>query len=162
LGKKFPIFIKLNTQDYIQNGLTLDEGKQIAKILIDTGYDAIEPSSGLNDIKFSEGKTYPCFILKSKEDENYFLPKVHALKPEMKDRPIILQGGIRNPSVADEFIRNKVADFVALSRPLIYEPNLPNRWKDGDFTPSLCTNCNLCLNVGATDTVYCVVKKKKS
>jgi 2,4-dienoyl-CoA reductase-like NADH-dependent reductase (Old Yellow Enzyme family) len=160
LGKKFPIFLKLNTRDYIQNGLTLNEGKEIAKILIDTGYDAIEPSSGLNDIRFSEGKTYPCFILKSKEDQNYFLPNVQMLKPIMKDRSIILQGGIRNPTVANEFIKNKVADFIALSRPLIYEPNLPDRWKSGDLTPPLCTNCNSCLNVGATDTVYCVVKKK--
>ncbi|MHA2006613.1 MAG: NADH:flavin oxidoreductase [Promethearchaeota archaeon] len=160
LGKNFPIFIKLNTQDYIQNGLTLNEGKEIAKILIDTGYDAIEPSSGLYNLNFSAGKVYPCTILKSEEDENYFLPNVRLLKPVMKDHPIILQGGIRNPMVADEFIKNRVADFIALSRPLIYEPNLPNRWKSGDFTPPLCTNCNSCLNVGATDTVYCVVKKK--
>ena len=111
-------------------------------------------------MRFTGGTIYPVVMFKSKEEENYFLPKVQMLKSVMKDRPIILQGGIRNPSMADEFIKENVTDFIALSRPLVYEPNLPNRWMDGDLSPPLCTNCNSCLNVGATDTVYCVVKKK--
>jgi 2,4-dienoyl-CoA reductase-like NADH-dependent reductase (Old Yellow Enzyme family) len=60
----------------------------------------------------------------------------------------------------EEFIKENIADFIALSRPLIYEPELPNRWKAGDISPPLCTNYNVCLAVAATDTAYCVVKKK--
>ena len=156
MGKNFPIFIKLNTQDYIQKGLTLKEGVEVAKILIDTGYDAIEPSSGMNDIRFNEGKTYPLVNIKSKEDENYFLPNVEMLKPIMKDRPIILQGGIRNPLIAEKLIQENMTDFIAMSNPLIYEPNLPNRWKSGDLSPSLCTNCNACLGVAFRDSLFCV------
>ncbi len=127
LSKNFPIFIKLNTQDYLQEGLTLEEGKEVAKILIDIGYDAIEPSSGRYNLKFGSKKTYPSVILKSKDDENYFLPNVKILKPIMKSRPIIFQGGIRNPLTAEKFIQENSVDFIAMSRPLIYEPDLPNR-----------------------------------
>lgn len=161
IGKYFPILIKLNTMDYLQEGLRLDEGKEIAKILIDTGYNAIEPSSGRYDLRFSRRKTYPTVIFKSKDDENYFLPNVKELKPIMKDRPIILQGGIRDPLLAEKFLQEKVADFIALSRPLVYEPDLPNRWKNGDLSPPLCTNCNACLGVANTSPVYCVIKKNQ-
>ena len=160
VDKNFPIIIKLNTSDYLQDGLTLDEAKEIANILIETGYDAIEPSSGRYDLKFSKRKTYPSVMLKSGENQNYFLQNVLKLKPIMKGRPIILQGGVRDPIIIEDFLKDNIADFIALSRPLIYEPNLPNRWKNGDLTPPLCTNCNGCLTVAATDTMYCIVKEK--
>jgi len=160
LDKNFPIIIKLNTKDYLQEGLRLEEGKRIAKILIEAGYDAIEPSSGRYDLKFSKRKTYPTVMDKSGENQNYFLQNVKMLKPVMRGRPIILQGGIRNPLIMEEIIKETIADFIALSRPLIYEPDLPNRWKNGDLSLPLCTNCNGCLTVAATDTAYCVVKKK--
>jgi 2,4-dienoyl-CoA reductase-like NADH-dependent reductase (Old Yellow Enzyme family) len=160
VDKNFPIIIKLNTRDYLPEGLTLEEGKETAKILIDTGYDAIEPSSGRYDLKFSKRKTYPSVMDKSGENQNYFLQNVKMLKPIMRGRPIILQGGLRNPLEMEEFITESITDFIALSRPLIYEPDLPNRWKKGDLSPPLCTSCNSCLAVAATDTAYCVVKKK--
>ena len=160
VDKNFPILIKLNTMDYLQGGLRLDEAKNIANILIETGYDAIEPSSGRYNLKFSSRKTYPSVMDKSEKNENYFLQNVKRLKPIMRGRPIILQGGIRNPLVIEEFIKENVAEFIALSRPLIYEPDLPKRWKNGDLSPPLCTNCNACLAVAATDTVYCVLLKK--
>jgi len=160
VDKNFPILIKLNTMDYLQGGLRLDEAKNIAKILIETGYDAIEPSSGRYNLKFSSRKTYPSVMDKSEKNENYFLQNVKRLKPIMRGRPIILQGGIRNPVVIEEFIKDNTTDFIALSRPLLYEPDLPMRWKNGDLSPPLCTSCNACLAVAATDTAYCVVKKK--
>ncbi|MFX1278419.1 MAG: NADH:flavin oxidoreductase [Promethearchaeota archaeon] len=160
VDNNFPIIIKLNTKDYLQDGLTLDEAKEIAKILIDTGYDAIEPSSGRYDLGFSNRKTYPSVMIKSEESQNYFLQNVLKLKPIMKDHSIILQGGVRNPLIMESFLNDNITDFIALSRPLIYEPNLPNRWKNGDLTPPLCTNCNGCITVAANDTAYCIVKKK--
>lgn len=160
VDKNFPILIKLNTMDYLQGGLRLDEAKNIAKILIETGYDAIEPSSGRYNLKFSSRKTYPSVMDKSEKNENYFLQNVKRLKPIMRGRPIILQGGIRNPVVIEEFIKDNTTDFIALSRPLLYEPDLPMRWKNGDLSPPLCISCNACLAVAVTDTAYCVVKKK--
>lgn len=160
VDKNFPIIIKLNTRDYLQDGLTLDEAKQIAKILIETGYDAIEPSSGRYDLKFSKRKTYPSVMVKSEENQNYFLQNLLKLKPIMNGRPIILQGGVRNPLIMEDFLKDGIADFIALSRPLIYEPDLPKRWKNGDLGPPLCTSCNGCLTVAATDTLYCIVKNQ--
>jgi len=160
IGKNFPIFIKLNTRDYCEGGLTLEEAKKVAKILIDTGYDAIEPSSGIVDFKFTERKTYAAVMFETEEEGNYFLPNVNALKPVMNDRPIILMGGVRNPISADKMINENVTDFIALSRPLIREPDLANRWKGGDISPAHCINCNGCMGASMKGGTYCVQLEK--
>jgi 2,4-dienoyl-CoA reductase-like NADH-dependent reductase (Old Yellow Enzyme family) len=53
-------------------------------------------------------------------------------------------------------------DFVAISRPLIREPALPNRWKAGDRRPAACISCNGCFKPGVQEGgIYCVQEKKK-
>ena len=160
VGKNFPIIIKLNTIDYLKNGLTIDDGKEITKMLVNTGFAAIEPSSGRTDIRISKGKTYPSVIVKSEEDENYFLPNDKVLKPITKDCALILMGGVRNPISAEDYLKNGIVDFVSMSRPLIYEPDLPNRWKNGDLSLPLCNYCTACLGTGLRGPVHCIVKKK--
>jgi len=161
LGTEFPITIKLSTQDFLGEGkgLTLGEGVEIAKQLVDLGFDAIEPTSGRTNLKATNKKSYPSVIFSSTEDENYYLPNAKAIKRIMKDCPLIFMGGIRNPLSADKFLAEKTADFISMCRPLIYEPDLPDRWRDGDLTPALCTNCNACFGIGERRKVYCVVKK---
>ena len=78
----------------------------------------------------------------------------------MKESKMILMGGVRNPQVAEKFLQEKIANFVSLSRPLIYEPDLPNRWKSGDFSPPLCTSCNQCFATIMSGPLHCPVKKK--
>ena len=76
------------------------------------------------------------------------------------DCTIILMGGVRNPLSAEKFLQEGSADFISMSRPLVYEPDLPNRWKSGDLSPALCTSCTACLGSGLRGPVHCIVKKK--
>jgi len=161
LGKEFPITIKLQVQDFVPQGLMLDEGKDIVKILIDTGFDAIEPSGGLAETLVGTKEAYPSKSIKTPEEENYFLPMVEEIKPLMKDNRLILMGGIRNPVFAEKMLENNVADFISLSRPFIFEPSLPNRWKSGDTSPTKCISCNSCYMTMMTGPVHCVVRKKQ-
>ena len=159
--KNYPLTIKLQTQDFIQGGLNLDDSKEIVEILCSKSkYDAIEPSGGGNYLKQGE-KSYPSVIINSESEQNYFLPTAKVLKPMMKNIPLILVGGIRNPIVADAIIREKHADFISLGRPLIREPNLPNRWANGDYSPSKCTSCNECyLTIVPPGNFHCPVKRR--
>lgn len=160
VGKNFPILVKLQTQDFIPEGLALEEAKEIVKILVDAGFDAIEPSGGGAEA-MGAGKPYPSMIVKKPEDENYFLPTIKKLKPYMKNSALILMGGIKNPISAEEILKEKTADFIAMSRPLIYEPDLANRWKSGDHSPAKCKSCNSCYFVMMSNPLYCVVKQKR-
>ena len=160
VGKNFPIFLKLQTKDYFPEGLTLEEGKEIAKIVVNTGYDAVEISGGSMELIVKKLDPYPILVVKSPEQENYFLPIIKELKPVLKDIPVILMGGVKNPQLAEKVLQEKDADFIALCRPLIYEPDLPNRWKNGDLSPPLCTSCNQCFGTIMSGPVHCPIKKK--
>jgi 2,4-dienoyl-CoA reductase-like NADH-dependent reductase (Old Yellow Enzyme family) len=160
IGKDFPIIVKLQTDDDIPGGLMINESIEVAKILVETGYDAIEPSGGMGESILINKNPLPSKFIKKPEDENYFLPIAKKLKPIMQDCPLILVGGIRNPLSAEKILREKIADFISMSRPLIYEPDLPNRWKSGDLSPASCISCNSCFMTMMQGKVYCVVKKK--
>jgi len=160
VGKNFPITIKLQTDDDILGGLNLADAVEIAKILVETGYDAIEPSGGIGESITMNKNPLPSRFIKSPEDENYFLESAKKLKPVMKDCPLILVGGIKNPLTADKILEEKSADFISMSRPLIYEPDLPNRWKSGDISPAKCVSCNSCFMTMMKGEVYCVVKSR--
>lgn len=160
VGKSFPIMIKQQVKDFVPNGLTEDEGVEIAKLLVDTGFDAIEPSGGIGETQLLTKERYPSRIIKSVDQENYFLPVAKKLMPLMKNCKMILVGGIKNPQVAEDILLNGWTDFISLCRPLIYEPHLPNRWKTGDLSPAKCKSCNLCFEPMLKGIpIYCVVKK---
>ncbi|MFX1243223.1 MAG: NADH:flavin oxidoreductase [Promethearchaeota archaeon] len=160
LGKQFPITIKLQVEDFFPNGLKLEEGVEYVKILSKVGFDAIEPSGGGSETIILTKKSYPSLHIKSSEEENYFLPQAKEIKQYMKDSKLIFMGGIRNPIFAEKFIKEKTADFISMSRPLIYEPDLPNRWYRGDISPAKCISCNGCYMSLRLGPVYCVTKKK--
>jgi len=160
LGKKFPITVKLQTQDSVPGGLTLDVSSKIAEILADTGYDAIEPSGGIYESQLTNKNSYPCKI-SSSEDENYFLPTAKVIKPLIRKSKLILVGGIKNPLSAEKILNDNHADFISMCRPLICEPNLPNRWKNGDISPAKCKSCNSCLINMRIGPVHCIQKKPK-
>ncbi|MHA2392635.1 MAG: oxidoreductase [Promethearchaeota archaeon] len=159
LGKGFPIIIKLQSQDYIPNGITEEEGIKIAKLISNSGFDGIEPSGGGRESILFTKNTLPSQIIKKPEQENYFLPFAKKIKPFMKDCALILVGGIRNPVTAEKILQDGDADFISLCRPLIYEPELPNRWKSGDLSNAKCISCNSCHAVMQKGAVYCVTRR---
>jgi len=160
IGKNIPITIKLQTDDDVPEGLNLEEAVEIMKIIVKTGYDAIEPSGGIGESIMLNKNPLPSRFIKSPEDENYFLESAKKLKPVMNKCPLILVGGIRNPLSAEKILKEKTADFISMCRPLIYEPDLPNRWRSGDLSAAKCVSCNSCFMTMMRGKVYCVVKKK--
>ncbi len=96
--------------------------------------------------------------IKTPEEENYFLSAAEEIREITDDCKIILMGGIRNPLSAEKFIQKGIADFISMSRPLIYEPDLPNRWESGDHTPAFCESCNACYTSIYYGTLECPIK----
>jgi 2,4-dienoyl-CoA reductase-like NADH-dependent reductase (Old Yellow Enzyme family) len=91
--------------------------------------------------------------IKSKDQEAYFLPGAKALK-EAIGAPIILVGGLRSFSRIEEVLNSKAADFVSLSRPLIRQPDLPNRWLSEEGADKAeCISCNACLPIRSAPLV---------
>ncbi len=139
--------IKMNSADYIDGGITIDESKLIALRLAEEGIDAIEMSGGI-----VEGSKRSAWTgIKTEEDEGYYLPYAEEVKKLVGDRAkVIAVGGFKSPAVVERVLEEGKADFVALSRPLIREPDLVKRWKEGDTKRADCISCNMCLSEVAT------------
>ncbi len=151
VGRNYPIIIKLNFCD-VPGGLTFKESLTIAKLCINAGVDCIEVSGGV----VGDGKAILTQKVTEEKDEAYFLEFSQKLK-KYTDIPIILVGGLRSLNVIKNIINEKQADLVSMSRPLLCEPNLINRWKNGDMQKAKCTSCNACLNLlGKNKDAYCV------
>jgi 2,4-dienoyl-CoA reductase-like NADH-dependent reductase (Old Yellow Enzyme family) len=59
--------------------------------------------------------------------------------------PIILVGGMRTPATMERILESGDADFIAMARPFIREPDLVVKLHAGRRGPVACTSCNLCL-----------------
>jgi 2,4-dienoyl-CoA reductase-like NADH-dependent reductase (Old Yellow Enzyme family) len=140
VGKEYPILLKMNSEDFIEGGLSIDEMVKLARLLQDAGVDAIELSGGGPP----PAKHLPCRPSRLKpEDEGYYREAAKRFKEDVY-LPLMLGGGIRSLGVAERLIAEGLADCLTFCRPLIREPALVNRWKSGDSRPSGCISCNLC------------------
>ena len=156
VGKDYPILIKMNCRDFVENGLSLEDSVQAARLMVNVGLDAIELSGGLiTDGKLSPSRTG----INSEDKEAYFEEDIHVFKREI-GIPLILVGGIRSFGVAERLVEDGVADYISMSRPFIREPDLIHRWKTGDRRKAECKSDNLCFKPGSEgEGIYCVTDK---
>ena len=159
VGNGYPILIKMNCEDFSDGGLTQKESLEAVHLMVEAGLDAIELSGGL----LTGGKLSPSRPNINKQDkEAYFENSARAFKKEL-DVPLILVGGIRSPDVAERLLDSGVADYFSMSRPLIREPGLINRWQSGDRTRAHCLSDNLCFRPGMTGKgIYCVTEEREN
>jgi 2,4-dienoyl-CoA reductase-like NADH-dependent reductase (Old Yellow Enzyme family) len=158
VGDKFPVMVKMNSEDFVTGGLTVEEMLEVASNLESARIDAVELSGGT---RYS-GDYIPVRLrrLDAENMEVYYLEAARKFKEKVKV-PLMLVGGIRSYAVAERIIREGIADYVSLSRPLIREPDLVNRWKSGDTGKAKCLSDNLCFEPArAGEGLYCVVEKR--
>jgi 2,4-dienoyl-CoA reductase-like NADH-dependent reductase (Old Yellow Enzyme family) len=159
VGDDYPILIKMNCQDFVENGLVLEDAVQVGQMLAENGIDAIELSGGiLTSRKLSPSRAG----IKSEDKEAYFQNEAVIFKKKI-EVPLIVVGGMRSFSVAERLINEGIADYISMSRPFIREPHLVNRWKNGDFSKAACLSDNLCFGPGRKGLgIYCVTEEREN
>ena len=158
VGKDYPVLIKLSAHDYYEGGLVPEESVRVARRLVDDGIDAIEVSAGS---RASENGMMPSRLKIRKEEDEAYFKDLAAYFKESISVPIITVGGFRSPQVAEKALASRAADYVAFCRPLIREPHLINRWKNGDLSRATCISCNGCFETGAEGLgISCKIENK--
>lgn len=155
--EEFPVTMKIGFVDAVPNGLTLEESVARCGVLVDAGLDAVEVSCGLMQAPTDSAATYVAVdreravrdwlfhrVLSSAGPEAYFRPWAEAVRRSV-DTTIILVGGMRTTETMRAVLASGSADFVALARPLIREPDLVGQIAGGREGRVDCTSCNLCL-----------------
>jgi 2,4-dienoyl-CoA reductase-like NADH-dependent reductase (Old Yellow Enzyme family) len=155
--RDYPLLIKINSRDFLEGGLELEDSIRAGAMLKDAGLDAIEISGGT----YASGALMPIRKGITKEEhEAYFKAEARAFKEQI-DLPIILVGGIRSFHIAEEIVNDHIADYISMCRPLIREPALINRWGSGDLSKATCVSDTKCLRPALSGKgVYCVVEKR--
>ncbi|MEO5355708.1 MAG: NADH:flavin oxidoreductase [Nitrospirae bacterium YQR-1] len=150
VGNTYPVYIKMNYDDYLPGGLTLPEALRIAKRLQSAAIDSIEVSTSMYESKV---KTARPKIL-TPPDEAYNRMAAMEFKKTVSV-PVMLVGGVRSKAVAEDILKQGHADLLSFGRPLIRQPDLPNLFKQGKETAD-CISCNGCMNYMKLDYVKCV------
>jgi 2,4-dienoyl-CoA reductase-like NADH-dependent reductase (Old Yellow Enzyme family) len=100
-------------------------------------YVAVGPARAFGDLLLHR-------LLSRAHPEAYFLEPARQLR-RVISKPIILVGGMRTPDTMERIVGSGDADFVAMARPFIREPDLVVKFEQGRRGPVACTSCNLCL-----------------
>jgi len=156
-GPELPVTMKLGMVDAVPDGLTLEESVRRARALVDAGLDGIEVSCGIMRLASDSAAQYVAVdrrraledlllhrVLSGPAAEAYFVPWARALRAEV-DTMIVAVGGMRTTETMEAVLAAGDADFVALARPLIREPDLVSQLAGGRTGRVDCTSCNLCL-----------------
>jgi len=147
----FPILIKFNCTDNVEGGVDLAGFVEMANEIQEVGIDAVEVSGSIHDclvrseeeLGFRPIPMAPSHTrISVPERQSYYLQYAEQLELRI---PVILVGGNRDVERLEQIIKSGTVDFIALSRPLISEPDLPNRWLRGEGSSVAdCISCNSC------------------
>jgi 2,4-dienoyl-CoA reductase-like NADH-dependent reductase (Old Yellow Enzyme family) len=153
-GADYPVMVKINSEDLLEGGFTVDEMLQVAAKMENASIDAVELSGGTSFAYHIKHPELSPFRLEAKGA--YWRSAAKRFK-ESIDVPLILVGGIRSIEEAEDIVGQGIADYISMCRPLIREPGLINRWKSGDRRPSECISDNACFGPGhAGEGVRCI------
>jgi 2,4-dienoyl-CoA reductase-like NADH-dependent reductase (Old Yellow Enzyme family) len=140
-GRDYPVIVKLNSTDFLEGGLTLEDAVRTARMLEADGIDAIEVSGGMAEA----GRGSVWAGLRSEADEGYFVDNAARIKAAVRV-PVFGLGGIRTLAAAERIVEEGRADLISMSRPLIRDPFLIKHFHEGAAARSACISCNKCFN----------------
>lgn len=180
----YPILVKMHGDDGVKNGVHADEAVRIAKRMELSGVSAIEVSRGLT-VMNSMGPVYgrvpaemilkvypqmmglPVFVKKVMKP---MLPKMMKTVEPAPRRynvdaakkikaavhiPVIVVGGIHDLGEIEKTINDDGMDFVSMARPLVLEPGLVGKYKEGKADKAKCIECNHCIIGISTGNLKC-------
>lgn len=139
VGASFPVLVKLGIRDESEQGLTLAEGVEIVSALPEMGIDAVEISGGLAET----GAFNIAGEIGPRQNEAYFRSWAKAAQASA-ELPIILVGGMRSLETMEHVLASGDAQLISMCRPLICEPDLPNRLREGRQAAAACVSKNRC------------------
>lgn len=134
-----PVIFRLSAEEFVTGGTTLEEAIAMARPLVAAGADALHVSTGTAERM--DRNVDPVSA-----PQGWRIPLASRIRAEA-GVPVLTVGVIRQPDVAEQAIADGSADFVALGRALLADPQWPEKARRGavaEIRP--CTSCNWCVD----------------
>lgn len=151
-GIDFPVTLSISGYERTPGGRSLDDTQRLAPQLVAAGIDAFRVSGGISD------SLVTMMVGRSDYGPAHNIAQAEAIK-NVVDVPVILVGRIHDPELAEDILANGQADLIAMARPLLADPYLPQKVIDG--TPERirrCISCESCIDsMQMADNLGCAV-----
>jgi len=134
VGKDYPLIVRLSADEFLPHGHTLAETTLVAQALEKAGIHAISVVGGGHETMVPLS---PMAV-----PRGAFAYLAQGIK-NVVSIPVIASGRINSPVVAESILRDDMADFLAIGRGMLADPEFPNKAKEGradDIRP--CIACN--------------------
>lgn len=138
VGGDLLLGVRLSMDEFVDDGLTLDETVQVGRWLQALGVDYLSASGGI-------GLTQYRMSPPMEVERGSLLPLARALKQQVRV-PVIGVGRLDRPALLRGAVADGDADMAAVARSLIADPEYVAKvlaGRDADIRP--CVACNFCL-----------------
>ena len=161
VGEAFPLGVRINGEDFIIDGNTLEQSSRIGRRFAELGADYVsvsagdrfedsatpeegnppDPMSGYSGHRMSPWWWWP-------DGTHVYLAESvrNAITSAGFTTPVVTAGKIRTPKHAEQILNQGKADIIGLCRALLCDPDWPIKAKEGREKDIVrCSACNWCL-----------------
>jgi 2,4-dienoyl-CoA reductase (NADPH2) len=142
-GQNFPVIIKINSRDHVDapEQIDLEHTKVVVPLLEKAGADAIIISGGQHE------STIPVPVSPYTIPRAFFSDAAGEIK-KIARVPIGASCRINNPLLGEQLLEEGKADLIWMARPLMADPELPNKAKEGRVSEiRTCIACCTCIDM---------------
>ncbi len=142
VGPKFPILYRMSGEDFVPDGLTLDDNKILASKLVETGVDCVNVTGGWHETRV------PQITMNVPRGGYAYLAEGIA---SVVDVPVVACNRINSVTVAERILSRGNIQLIGMSRGFLADPELPAKAKSGQH---LLTRPCIACNQGCLDNVF--------
>ena len=163
VGNDFPIFFRMNGEDFLPGGVTVEDARVTAPIIEAAGADVISIGGGVgimaHDLSLGDNKSYGEMIMPMSIPRGCRVEIAAEIKKRLKI-PVSVAGRINDAFLARDIIAQKKVDLVDLGRQMIADPYFPQKIGKGQIQDIVsCIACNYChgKRIRAIKQVRCAI-----
>ncbi|MCV7090957.1 FAD-dependent oxidoreductase [Mycobacterium interjectum] len=140
VGDALPITLRISGYERVAGGRPSYETARLAPELVAAGVSAFHVSGGVID-RLVTG------MVNGADDGDGVNVGAAAAVKQVVDVPVIVVGRIHDPVAAERILAEGRADFVAMGRPLLADPELPRKLRSGQARRvRKCISCENCID----------------
>ncbi len=151
-GDDFPVTLSISGYERSPGGRALDDTQRLAPELVAAGVSCFRVSGGISD------SLVTMMVGRSEYGDAHNVAQAEAIR-NVVDVPVMLVGRIHDPEVGERILAEGKADLIAMARPLLADPELPNKVMMGKPQRiRRCISCEHCIDSMQTrDNLGCAV-----
>jgi 2,4-dienoyl-CoA reductase (NADPH2) len=136
VGADFPLICRIPGDDMLPWGVGIETWREVAKLLEKAGVHALSIYPGWHETRAPRQQM--------SVPRGYFVDLAADIKQAV-GIPVVANMRINDPLLAAQIIADGKADLVAMATPLIADPDLPNKAREGRLDDiRMCTACLKC------------------